>query len=72
MVGGIRSTVIVRRTTGQQVELTVGVIDPAPGHDSSQNSSHSPMLSPAQYSLTIQNRGLKHSFDVLRMIPQKF
>ena len=29
------------------------------GHDSQQNSSHSPRLSQAQYSLTVQNRGLK-------------
>ena len=30
------------------------------GHDSYQNSSHSPRLTPVQYSLTVQNRGLKH------------
>ena len=43
-------------TAGQQVERPILHQE----HDSKQNSSHKPGLSPAQYSLTVQNRGLKH------------
>ena len=53
---GIRDTVVSRWTTGQKVERQIL----RQGHDSQQNSSHSPRLSPAQLSLTVQNRSLKH------------
>ena len=43
---------------GQEVERSVL----RQGYDSYQTSSHWPSLSPAQYSLTIQNRGIKHHF----------
>ena len=56
LLWGIRGTVVVRWTAGQQVERAIL----RQGHDSSQNSSHSPRLSPDQYSLTVQSRGLKH------------
>ena len=46
-VGGIRGTVVARWTAGQQVERSIL----RQGNDSSQISSHSPRLSPAQYSL---------------------
>ena len=46
-VGGIRGTVVARWTTDQQVEWSIL----RQGHDSLQNSSHLPRLSPAQYSL---------------------
>ena len=46
--GGIRSTVVVRWTVGQQVGRSIL----QQGHDSEQNSSHSPRLFPAQYSVT--------------------
>ena len=47
---------VARSTAGQQVERSIL----RQGQDSQQASSHSPMLSPAQLSLTVQNRGLKH------------
>ena len=46
---GIRGTVVSRWTTSQQVERSIL----CQGHDSQQNSSHSPRLLPAQYSLNI-------------------
>ena len=54
--------VVVHRTADQQVEQSILHL----GHDSYRNSSHLPMLSPAQYSLTVQNFGPKHrSFHLL-------
>ena len=65
--GGIRGTVvsITRLTTGQQVERSIV----RQGHDSQQNSSHWPRLSPAQYSITVQIRGLKHQ-SFISMVAQ--
>ena len=59
--GGIRGTVVARWTAGQQVERSIL----RQGHGSYQNSSHSPRLSPAQFSLTVHNRGLKHQSFIL-------
>ena len=51
----IRGTVVVRWTAGQQVDRSIL----CQGHD----SPHPPRLFPSQYSLTVQNRGLRrHSF----------
>ena len=53
---GILGTVVACWTAGQQAERAILHL----GHDSYQNSSHLPRLSPAQHSLTEQNPGLKH------------
>ena len=59
VVGGVRIPVVVRWTAGQQVERLILRL----GHDSTQNSSHKPRLSPAQYSHTVQNGDLKPTAD---------
>ena len=54
---GIRGTVIACWTTDEQVERSIlrqGMIH------NKKNSTHSPRLSPAQYSLIVQNGGLKY------------
>ena len=54
--GDVRGTVVACWTVCQQVERAILY----QMHDSQENSSYSPRLSPAQYSYTVQNRGLKH------------
>ena len=60
--GSNHGTVVTHWTAGQHVERLILHL----GHDSYKNSSHQPMVSPAQYSLAVQNCDLKHpSFLVL-------
>ena len=54
-------------TAGQQVERSIL----RQGHDLQQNLSHSPRLSPAQFRLKVQNRGLKHQSFVKHMVTRK-
>ena len=53
---GSHSTVVACWTAGQHLEQSILHL----GHDSYQNLSDQPWLSLAQYSPTVQNRGLKH------------